>query len=542
VIDLNSSDGFASKPGQTSATTGVDTADSGVNVPTTAKLTSPTVNSGGKPVVSSLGSEMNDLANVTPAGMPTETETSLVKPSAATINPSVSGISNPTVKAAPTGTEATPSDALPPIVNPGTNSKYDTPQSVKVSSVIDASKPTSVIDGTPSVAAVVATPSANDVAATAANVTDSNYSGFESPTGGMPPPTLGFSTDANPPSVAASAHVDTAVPKTFHTGNDPATPTSTTHQSTSPSITDEVTAVDSLPQVAKAFDATNIGAERPTIAKPLGLLDRPTTAVVNTSSTTVSNREAVAIETGLESVTPKGLDPAPPTREHAGSANFGGGPRVPPTPTPTLGVPGAPAITRIGTGSSAALGNTDTRANTDNKSDIESTSVSSKSPPTENSDATLHGPEDPHTSNQPICSVNDELSGEALRHAFNVGTIKGKVPYGMDEYDPKIHGDDMDLYRSASALGYCYQDYPEPTTPKHFMDALQVGYISARHKAMGGPVMYLKAICASFCPRLPRCSSNSMPKANFAQVAGGPRLSPLKNIANRWSWKSSPSQ
>jgi len=41
-------------------------------------------------------------------------------------------------------------DAMPPIVNLGTNSKYDTPQSVKVSSVIDASKPTSVMDGTPS--------------------------------------------------------------------------------------------------------------------------------------------------------------------------------------------------------------------------------------------------------------------------------------------------------------------------------------------------------------------------------------------------------
>jgi len=185
-------------------------------------------------------------------------------------------------------------------------------------------------------------------------------------------------------------------------------------------------------------------------------------------------------------VTPNGIDSnAPstvdPTANRAGAATSGGRPRTP--PIPTLGVPGASAITRIGTGSSDALGNTDTRANTSNKSDIESTSVSSKSLPTENYDATLHGPEDPHTSDQPIYSINDELSCEALRHAFNVGTIEGKVPYGMDKYDPKIHGDDMDVYRSAQALGYRYQDYPEPTTPKHFMDALKVGYISARHKA-----------------------------------------------------------
>jgi len=138
-----------------------------------------------------------------------------------------------------------------------------------------------------------------------------------------------------------------------------------------------------------------------------------------------------ALDVGVEASTDTSLPaPASPPTEfgppvavvdstvnRAGSATSDGEPRAP--PIPTLGVPGAPGITRIGTGSSDALGNTDTRANTDNKSDIESTSVSSKSPPTENYDATLHGPEDPHTSNQPICSVNDELSGEALRHAFN---------------------------------------------------------------------------------------------------------------------------
>jgi len=162
---------------------------------------------------------------------------------------------------------------------------------------------------------------------------------------------------------------------------------------------------------------------------------------------------ADAIEAGFDAVTPSGFD-------RAGSVNSVGGPRVSPTPTlgvpavntagkalglddptdvtptvfdpitndptgrkpglqthskaplsthtqtsthtPTLGVPGASAITRIGTGSSDALGNTDTRANESNKSDIESTSVSSKSPPTDNQDATLPSPEDPHTSDQPI--------------------------------------------------------------------------------------------------------------------------------------------
>jgi len=111
--------------------------------------------------------------------------------------------------------------------------------------------------------------------------------------------------------------------------------------------------------------------------------------------------------TKCSTVTPSGSDSNTPstvdsTVKGAGSASSVGGPRIPPTSTQSLGVPGASAITRIGTGSSAALGNTDTRANTSNKSDIESTSVSSKSPPTENYDATLHGPEDPHTSNQPI--------------------------------------------------------------------------------------------------------------------------------------------
>jgi len=228
-----------------------------------------------------------------------------------------------------------------------------------------------------------------------------------------------------------------------------------------------------------------------------------------------------------------------------------GGPRVPPTPTPTLGVPGASAITRIGTGSSDALGNTDTRANTSNKNDTESTSVSFKSLPTDTYDATLHGPDealfqeacesgyrpsqfppditpklfleaqkagydhdkhffmggpaiflqachagynpdehdevggpkvflkattggydptkdkcpqaflrhwpegrpkDPHTSDRPIYSVEEALSGEALRHAFNVRTIEGIVPYGMEAYDPNIHGDDMDVYRSAQGI------------------------------------------------------------------------------------------
>jgi len=188
-------------------------------------------------------------------------------------------------------------------------------------------------------------------------------------------------------------------------------------------------------------------------------------------------------------------------------------------PTPTLGVPGASAITRIGTGPSDALGNTDTRANESNKSDIESTSVSFKSPPTDNYDEMLEGcPEDPHTSNQPICtaSVKDELSSEALRHAFNVGTIKGIVPYGMKAYDPKLHGEDRDLCRSAYALGYWHQDYSEPTTPKHFMDALQVGYIFERHNAMGGPVMYLKAMCAGFHPGL-----DGSPKVFLKQHAKG---------------------
>ena len=308
---------------------------------------------------------------------------------------------------------------------------------------------------------------------------------------------------------------------------------------------------------------------------------------------------------------PTNADVAPVDR--AGSASSVGVPHAP--PTPTLGVLGASAITPIGTGSSAALGNTDTRANANNKSDIESTSASFKSPPTDNYDVMLHGsdealfqeayeagyrpsqfppditpelfleaqtagydhdkhfymggpavflqacqagynpdkhnesggpevflqaiaggydpikdkclqaflcrwpegrPEDPHTSDRPIYSVEEVLSGEALRHAFNVGIIEGIVPYGMEAYDPKLHGEDMDLYRSAHALGYRHEDYSEPTTPKHFMDALEVGYISARHKTMGGPVMYLKAICAGFRPGL-----DGSPKVFLKQHAKG---------------------
>ena len=226
---------------------------------------------------------------------------------------------------------------------------------------------------------------------------------------------------------------------------------------------------------------------------------------------------------------PASDDVAPVDR--AGCANSVGWPRVP--PTPTLGVPGASAITRIGTWPSDALGNTETRANTNDKSDIESASVSFKFPPTDNCDARLHGsdealfqeaheagyrpsqfppdiapelfleaqtaghdhdehfymggpavflqacqagcnpdkhdeaggpevflqaiagghdpikdkclqaflrrwpegrPEDPHTSDRPIHSVEDELSGEALRHAFNVGAVEGIVPCGVEAH------------------------------------------------------------------------------------------------------------
>ena len=102
----------------------------------------------------------------------------------------------------------------------------------------------------------------------------------------------------------------------------------------------------------------------------------------------------------------------------------------------------------------------------------------------------------------------------------------------MEAYDPKLHGEDMDLYRSAYALGYRHQDYLEPTTPKHFMDALQVGYISKRHKAMGGPVMYLKAICAGFHPDL-----DGSPKVFLKQHAKG-NLPP----GSRWSSPITPQE
>jgi len=125
-------------------------------------------------------------------------------------------------------------------------------------------------------------------------------------------------------------------------------------------------------------------------------------------------------------------------------------------------------------------------------------------------------PEDPHTSDWPIHSVEDELSAEALRHAFIVGTAEGIVPCGMEACDPKLHGDDMDLCRSAQALGHRHEDCSEPTTPKHFMDALKAGCISARHQKLGGPVMHLKAICAGFRPGL-----DGSPKVFLKQHAKG---------------------
>jgi len=45
-------------------------------------------------------------------------------------------------------------------------------------------------------------------------------------------------------------------------------------------------------------------------------------------------------------------------------------------------------------------------------------------------------PEDPHVSDRPIYSIEDELSGAALCHAVNVGIIEGIAPYGMESYDP----------------------------------------------------------------------------------------------------------
>jgi len=125
-------------------------------------------------------------------------------------------------------------------------------------------------------------------------------------------------------------------------------------------------------------------------------------------------------------------------------------------------------------------------------------------------------PEDPHTSKRPIYSIKDKVSGSALRHAFNIGTIEGIVPHGMEAYEPDFHGDDMDAFRSAYALGYSHEDYSEPTTAKQFMDALRVGYIRERHDAMGGPVTYLKAISAGFRPGL-----DGSPKVFLKQHTNG---------------------
>jgi len=310
------------------------------------------------------------------------------------------------------------------------------------------------------------------------------------------------------------------------------------------------TAADILPKVTNAIDATDIGTERPTSAKSMVLVSGTSMASstvctlpavgppIDAPSKVVDpNRDGLAVnfvgKAGGPGVGP-GLDNptavTPSVFDSISNNQTGGKPGLQPhskaplpthtqtpTPTPTLGVPGASAIIRIGTGPSDALGNTDTRANASNKSDIESTSVSFKSLSTDKHDVLLGGsPEDPHTSDLPIYSVEDKLSGEALQHAFNVGTIEGIVPHGVKAYDPKLHGEDMDLYRSAYALGYRHQDYSEPTTPKHFMDALQVGYVSERHKAMGGLVMYLKAICAGFCPGL-----DGSPKVFLKQHAKG---------------------
>jgi len=60
--------------------------------------------------------------------------------------------------------------------------------------------------------------------------------------------------------------------------------------------------------------------------------------------------------------------------DRAGSVSSVGGPHA--LSTPTLGVPGASAITHIGTVSSDVLGDNNTRANESNKSDIDSPSIS----------------------------------------------------------------------------------------------------------------------------------------------------------------------
>ena len=278
--------------------------------------------------------------------------------------------------------------------------------------------------------------------------------------------------------------------KTLHAGDDLAAPTSATHQSTSP----HTEAAASIVEASKRTSDVNSSA-----------IDG-TPSVFSTSSTvaTASPEATVDTPTPPSPIAEPGhlVDPSVVSSNVATGvipqADTTGDPPKDTTDTPK---PPSP--------------NVELRQPVD--PNIEFTSVSLKSLPTDNYDEMLEGcPEDPHTSDLPIYSVKDELSSKALRHAFNVGTIEGIIPYGMEAYDPKLHGEDTNLYRSAYALGYQHQDYSEPTTPKHFMDTLQVGYISKCHKAMGGPVMYLKVICAGFRPGL-----DGSPKVFLKQHAKG---------------------
>jgi len=134
--------------------------------------------------------------------------------------------------------------------------------------------------------------------------------------------------------------------------------------------------------------------------------------------------------------------------------------------------------THIGTGSSDALGNTDTRANASNKSDIESTSVSFKSLPTDNYDATLHGP-------------NEALFQEAYESG-----------YRPSQFPPDIT---PELFLEAQTAGHGHDKHFSMGGPAAFLQACHARYNPDKHDEAGGLEVFLKAIAGGYDPIKDKC-------------------------------------
>jgi len=155
-----------------------------------------------------------------------------------------------------------------------------------------------------------------------------------------------------------------------------------------------------------------------------------------------------------------------------------------PTPTPTLGASGASAITRSGAGPSDAIGNVDTRANANDKSDIEPTSVDFQAPSSDAYNSALHGDD-----------------ADLFQRAYEAG-------FRPKQFSPEIT---PAIFMQAMAAGYDHDTHVFMGGPAVFLQASQAGYNPTTHDGAGGPKVFLKAVAGCFDPTKNKCPTGIPP-------------------------------